>query len=170
MDNITLRDYCKNNSDLEIQDLFKFLYQSCFGCEHLVSDYSTALRRINDEMKLASLDDLPGVEELYGDFCRVHLKYLDNSFTPEKLCELFIASSEMQTDGREKLENSLKALISDCENGLIPFDFNDVKKATEKWREEGFTPVHHSDNFRNAHHPAYRVIKNDFLLNFQKSV
>ena len=163
MENIAVIEYCKNNSDLEIRDLFKFLFQSCFGCEHLVTDYSTALSRINGEIELSSLDDLPGVELLDGDFCRVHLKCLDDSFTPEELCRLFIASSEKQADCIEKLEKCLADLISACENGFIPFEADAVKSETEKWRAEGFPPVHHSDKFRNAHHPAYRVIKKELL-------
>ena len=30
---------CCSGKGIEIQDVFKYLYQSCFGCEHLSTDY-----------------------------------------------------------------------------------------------------------------------------------
>lgn len=36
---------------LELQDLMKFLYQSCFGCEHLVSDFSKVKSNIEHELQ-----------------------------------------------------------------------------------------------------------------------
>ena len=60
----TLSAYCRANPDLEIQDLLKYLYQSCFGCEHFVSDFSAALGGIVGELAEAQLDDLPEIEPL----------------------------------------------------------------------------------------------------------
>ena len=34
---------------MEIQDIFKLIYQSAFGCEHLVTDKERALGYIKDE-------------------------------------------------------------------------------------------------------------------------
>lgn len=143
-----------------IQDIFKFLYQSCFGCEHLISDYQSALRMIKQETESSICDNLPEIEMLDGDFCRLHLKC---GLSVETLCRLFMISSEKQTDGKERLKNELNSLIEMSENGDIPFDVEEIKNAVELWKNRDFPAVHHSDDFRNTYHPAYRVIRKEYL-------
>ena len=48
-------------------------------------------------------------------------------------------------------------------NGLIRFTEEEVSAAIESWRQKGFCPVHHSENYRKLHHPAYRVIAKQYL-------
>lgn len=170
MRNDTLIAYCSENTFLEIQDVFKYLYQSCLGCEHLVSDSSNALDRIRDELKAADMDDLPEIEMLDGDYCRVHLKAINERLSAEKLCGLFVLSAQTYADGRERLENELRNLISYAEDGLIPFKKEDVETAIFKWQQAGLEPVHHSASFREHHHPAYRVIRKEFLDRIKISI
>lgn len=157
-------DYYRNNTDLEIADIFKFMYQSCFGCEHLVSDYNTALNWITKEAESAALDDLPDVEYLDGEYCRVHLKALDAEHSAEWLCRAFLDSSQTHTEGQARLENQLQTLHKYVSDGLIGFDIKQLEYETETWRKQGFPAIHHSELFRNTHHPAYRVILKKYLL------
>ena len=185
--NITVIEYYKRNTDVEITDLFKFLYQSCFGCEHLVSDYASALERILNEAEYAQADDLPNIEYLDGPYCRVHLKTLKDKASLEKLCQLFLKSSSAQSSegsqnspvagvkscptdndngtstSRDRLENELENLILLAGSGEIPFSPDFLRSRIDNWRSEGFPAVHHSDTFRNSHNPAYRVINKDYL-------
>lgn len=156
-------DYFRENTGVEIPDIFKFLFQSCFGCEHLVSDYETALKRIEDEMQNAAADDLPGIEQLDGDYCRVHLKMIKDGQTAQKLCRIFILSSAAVPDAKARLETELEKLISYCDGNGLPFSKKEMAQKTEEWRKDGFPPVHHSENFRAIHRPAYRVIKKEYL-------
>lgn len=156
-------EYYKENTNIEIQDLFKFLYQSCFGCEHLVSDYDNALKRIMDEAVEADNDDLPDVEYLDGEYCRVHLKAFATKDLLECLCRVFIDSSKTHVEGEERLEQQLQLLKEYVTDGLMDFDLEQLNSAIDDWKKMGFPPVHHSDSFREAHHPAYRVIMKKYL-------
>ena len=158
-----LAEYCANNTNLEIQDIFKYLYQMCFGCEHLAAEYSYALGRIKQELEEAGEDDLPAVEFLGERFCRVHLKALKDEASAELLTRLFIRSAQKQSDGTEHLEAELGRLAQLAEKGDIPFGSEEVAGAVEAWRRAGFPAIHHSDTFRRAHHPAYRVIRREYL-------
>lgn len=40
---------------LELQDLMKFLYQSSFGCEHLVSDFLPSNQVLNENYKIIKI-------------------------------------------------------------------------------------------------------------------
>ncbi len=163
MKNDAVTEYCRGCSGLEVRDIFKFLYQSCFGCEHLVSDSKKVLKKIKEEMPGAQLDDLPEIEMLDGDFCRVHLKTLKESNAEEALARLFIQSAVKQNDGEERLMNELIKLKLSAKEGSIPFSEEEIDRAILKWRDEGFGPVHHSETFRKMHHPAYRVIRKELL-------
>lgn len=154
-----LSEYCKADPGLDVQDIFKYLYQSCFGCEHLLADKQYVLSRITDEMKYAHDDLLPEAEMLDGDFCRVHLKKLDGGMKPETLCALFMLSAEKQTDGAENLRRKLDELLELAESGDIPFTLDEVREKVSEWEKIGFQAVRHSAQFREKYHPAYRVIK-----------
>lgn len=156
--NCTALEYCKENTQLNISDLFKFLYQSCFGCEHLVSDYDKALRWIVEEALQSKDDDLPCVEYLDGEYCRIHLKALTSKEELEWLCRAFIDSSKKHPEGRARLEEQLRLLIEYSGTGVIGFDKDELEREADRWREQGFPPIHHSEAFREAHHPAYRVV------------
>lgn len=165
MNTSDIAEYCAKNTDIEIQDVFKYLYQKCFGCEHLAAEYSYALDRIRQEMTEADRDDLPEVELLGERFCRVHLKALkgDLEALAEKLTGLFIKSAQRQPDGLLRLENELEEFVRLAGSGEVPFDAEEVTGKIAKWRALGFPAVHHSDRFREAHHPAYRVIMREYL-------
>lgn len=162
---MNVREYCQQNTELELQDVFKFLFQSCMGCEHLVSDYAYALERIDGEMKDAKSDDLPDVEYLDGNYCRVHLKVLKDREAEERLCSLFVKSAKAEPDGKTRLENELVKLLEAAKKGELPFTADEVARGIDEWREGGLRAIHHSARFRAAHHPAYRVIRTEFLEN-----
>ena len=58
---------------LTLTDLFKALYQSAFGCEHLVADPSAAEAYIAAEAEGARPCGRESVEPLDGPYVRVHL-------------------------------------------------------------------------------------------------
>ena len=75
---------------LELQDLMKFLYQSSFGCEHLLSNPDTVQKQIQQELD-TKLDTCNSIEYLDGDYVRLHLNY---GLSVNTLSTLFILSSD----------------------------------------------------------------------------
>lgn len=157
-----LSAYCKANPGLELQDLFKYLYQSCLGCEHFAPDYEFALERIYSELESAEESGLPEIEDLDGDFCRVHLSLVEKGLSPETLCRLFLLSALKQKDGLITLEQKLSDLRLLAAEGKLPFTIKETEAAIVKWQSEGFPAVHHSDAFRVLYRPHYRVIKKEY--------
>ena len=155
--------YCRCNPGLGLQDLFKYLYQSCLGCEHFVADEAKALAHIYEELPEAGADDLPEVEWLEGDFCRFHLKGLKDGATPEILCRLFLRSAQKQPEGAARLTLALEEVLALAREGRLPFSREEAQGAVARWKSAGLPPLHHSEEFRKQHHPAYRVIRKEFL-------
>ena len=144
---------------LELQDLMKFLYQSSFGCEHLVSDFSTVKSSIEQELQNHQ-DSSNSIEELDGDYIRLHLNYGLNVNT---LSTLFIRSSQQEKNGVKQLENKIQTLLDLIFDNTLPFSFEQSKDLLLKWKKEGYPAIHHSNTFNQLYHPSYRLIHKKYL-------
>ena len=150
---------------MEIEDLFKFLFQSSFGCEHMVSSLEGAIEYIRLESEKISDEKADGelIDCLDGDYVRVHLSCLKRGIDVDTLGKLFYLSAKSETDGKAKLEEKLSiARVLICETAL-PFLLCDFDAAVEKWKDLGYPAIHHSEKFRREYRPAYRIIATDFI-------
>ena len=157
-----LADYCRNNPGLGLRDVFKYCYQSFFGCEHLASEQTVALRRIEAELPEAADDLLPEVEMLDGDYCRLHLKIIPETLSAQTLCSLFLCSAHPRRDAFGRLYDALQRLPRLAKDGKLPFTQEATAQAVADWLNEGLPPVHHSEDFRRKYHPAYRVVRKEY--------
>ena len=158
----SLRAHCARYPELALQDVFKALYQSAFGCEHLIADPSAAADYIRAEAARSGDRISELVELLGGDYCRVHLGILQDGLSAETFARLFALSARHEECGREKLEAMLTALQTMADAGELPFSAQETAEAVERWRRDGFPPLHHSEIFRQNYAPAYRVLRRDF--------
>ena len=148
---------------LEVSDIFKFIFQSAYGCEHLVSSEERALNYIKEELKRVSGDEAPRVDRLDGDYSRVYLSCLNDKVTPEVMAKYFCLSAKVESDGRERLLEKIAVARELIRDGTIPLSLRDFDELHQKWRDAGYPAIHHSESFREAYHPAYRVIANEYL-------
>lgn len=151
---------------LEAEDVFKYVFQSVFGCEHLVTDEAKALEFINREYEREyeniSLQNDNVLEKLDGEYSRVNLASLTLGLSPETLARLFCLSAKEEPCGKALIEEKLDVARELVKSGDIPLPSADFEKQIAKWKEDGYPAVHHSDTFREFYHPAYRVIANKY--------
>ena len=157
-----LRQHCEQYPQLLVTDLFKFLYQSSFGCEHLVSDIEAVKAYLNKEAESAHSAAGEVVEPLDGAYCRVHLDYLKEGLSADTFAKLFVLSGEHVEDGKEQLLEKLSVLSEMAQEEALPFTSEEVKQAIEKWGKDGYPACHHSEAFRAAYFPAYRLMKKEY--------
>ena len=99
------------------------------------------------------------MEALDGDFVRVHLWALaENKVTPEALAERFAASAAVECGSGEEMEKRLGVLLELAGEGKLPFPLEEAEEAVTIWRQQGYPACHHSEQFRAAYAPAYRVL------------
>ena len=144
---------------LTLTDLFKALYQSAFGCEHLVADPSAAEAYIAAEAEGARPCGRKSVEPLDGPYVRVHLDTLKKGLSARTLARLFALSAEHRDGAQAEFEKKLAVLTEMIRQGELPFDADEAERAISAWRAAGFPPCHHSETFRQAYAPAYRLVK-----------
>lgn len=148
---------------MQIADLFKYLFQSAFGCEHLVSSEETAISYIRRELASAEAFGEAETDQLDGAYSRVHFSWLRDGLCPETLGKLFCRSAKTEPNGREALLAKLDAARELIREGLLPFSADSFERELAAWREGGYPAIHHSEEFRAAYCPSYRVIAQEYV-------
>lgn len=160
-----LMQYYEKYPDMQIQDMLKYLYQSSFGCEHMLSSEEKVIELIRKERKDRAhfATDKELIEELDGEYSRVSLSYLDFGLSDETLGRLFCISSKKELDGISKLEEKIDVLKILVQEKKIGFSIDDLENSLNKWRDSGYQSLSHSEKFRASYHPSYRVISNEYV-------
>lgn len=156
---------CRRYPALRPQDLLKALHQSVFGCGHFVTDEAAGLRLIQEELaSLPAGGDRLAPETLDGPFCRLHLRHLaETGLAPRTLFRLFALSAGTGAGDTAALEEKLLCLLELAQKSHLPFSREETAQAVSSWRKNGFPPCRHSEEFRAAYAPAYRVIRREYV-------
>ena len=136
---------------MEPQDYGKLAFQSEFGPEHLVSDMDAVLGYLKREWSELSEDCLTvEAEDIGGGLCRFHL----SACTEEdlsRLAEAFCRSAREHKGTREGLNKKLELLRA--------LDVPGMAAWLAEYEAAGCPAVRHSQTFRDAYEPHYRVIR-----------
>lgn len=148
---------------MEVTDLFKYLFQSTWGCEHMVPSEAVAMDMLRKEFATCPLSPFLTVTPLDGAYSRVHLSHPNEGVSPETLGKLFLRSARKAGEGETALIQKLRIARDMICDGSLPFSLSEFDREEAQWRAIGYPAVHHSDTFRRAYHPAYRVLANGYV-------
>ena len=143
---------------LQIEDVFKYLFHSACGCEHLVSDEQAALYYVQREYDAMHGQTDARIERLDGSYARVHLGILAEGLHPRTLARLFYLSALPEPSGKTQLEDKLRIAREMIADGTLPFDLSEFDRKLAAWREASFPATHHSETFRQAYHPLMIIL------------
>jgi hypothetical protein len=152
---------------MQLDDVYKLLHQAALGSGHAIDDADAARRRLQEEA--AALG--PGPEEPIADvispdgkLARVHLRpYLDAGHDLGALAEAFLQTARIYPGSRDKLAKFCGCLGDLAVAGAIPYPREQVVKHFEAIARSGYPVVRHSQAYRDAYRPAYRVVALDCL-------
>ena len=156
-------EHCSKHPQLQISDLFKYIYQSAFGCEHLVTSFERALAYIESEYQTAKFTDGDEIESLDGDYSRVCLSIINKGISAKTLAKIFVNSSKTEIHGAERLQEKISVAKELVSEGSLPFTTSDFEQELSNWKSLGYPAIHHSIDYKNAYYPAYRVISNRYV-------
>ena len=160
-------DYLKEQSALhpsmQPRDVAKLCYQAAFGAEHLLRDLEAAWNYLKKELEVTpSTELLPLVEAISPEVCRVHLGAWKQTGLPaEWLFSMFVASATVKSAGRPSLEAYLQEAARMAEDGAFAFSPEEWRTFAAEYAAAGMPPLHHSDRYREAEHPAYRIVRRE---------
>lgn len=152
---------------LETQDLVKALYQREFGCGHLISDPEKGLAWLTEEMHACqkSKTESPPLlaEPLQDAYCRVHLNAASGlGLSAKTLFRLFELSAAEPAGNMQAFHRQLDELEALIESGVLALSLADARSFLAAYRSAGCPATRHSETFRRAYHPAYRVIRAEY--------
>lgn len=157
-----LTEHYKDYPRLQTADLFKYLFQSALGCEHLVTSENDAVEYIKREYAQMKEGGKAFAERLDGDYSRVSLSCLDGGMSAETLGRLFFLSAKKEPLGRESLKEKLSVALAMAKDGELPFSVAELQAAINEWEQKDYCAVRHSEGFRQTYAPAYRVVANKY--------
>lgn len=156
--NAILKNHQIRYPAMQAQDAYKLIHQATCGPAHAVTNSQAAREWL--ERELETLHDPypePAIDPISpnGDLVRVHLApYLAAGGSIERLLEAFITTSrEFPAD-----HNKLRAYF----DAALPL-FPGLESLVESLITQGYPAVHHSEAYRAAYKPAYRVALKQLL-------
>ncbi len=154
-----------NYPEMEVQDALKFIFQSEFGCGHLIKDEEKSCLMLEDEWEKADLNKQEELfEQLGGGYARFNIGIAKGlGISPRLFQRIFFKSAEREAGTVEGFYNKVSQLKKMCEDGEVPFSVGEVEEFLEGWEEKGQPLFRHSDKYRMLYKPSYRVVSEEFI-------
>ena len=156
--------------DLEVEDLYKLLHQAVAGPAHAIENPDMA----REWMKLewANLDGPLEGEEAFeplsadGRLVRLNLRpWRADGDSPEAVLNAFVRTAGTLPPDTARIRAELDA-ISACSGRIaigLPIPASEVQSFFSDRAADGYPAIHHSENYRQAYQPAYRVVFRSYL-------
>jgi hypothetical protein len=139
-------------------DAVKLIYQNEFGGGHLIRDEQACLNYLRREYAAVEKDPTaPLYEDIGNGIIRVNLA----AVKPEDLEQLgqdFIASAAKHKGTLDSFLNKLEVLQTLTTEGVFAFDLDALNAYLSEYEAAGYPAVSHSEQYRQAYKPAYRII------------
>jgi len=152
---------------MQLDDIYKLLHQAALGPGHAVGNPVAARKRLDQEIQVLGSGSTEFPQDIIspdGRLGRVHLRaYLKSGGNVDALHRAFVETANTYPPSPDKLTKFCACLGDLAAAGGIPFAQRDVVTYFARIAQDGYPAIHHSEAFRNAYQPAYRVVAVDLL-------
>ena len=167
-----IRIHITRHPEIESQDVYKLLYQGVYGVGHILSE--KAWDRLIEESERINIEDHledPLTEPVSpdGTMIRVNLRpYLRQKMSLEKLYDAMIISADVPVDDDKFLDywHEFKSMVRE-EN--LEFNWEKIREIDNSLSNESPKPRHHTQVYRIAYYPAYRVVQKQVFHEYIKT-
>lgn len=143
------------------RDIYKLIYQGVYGVGHLMSDKArdylveeTGRIIVSDYMARPLLEPV----SMDGSMVRVNLRpFTRLGHDLDRLFEVMVYSSRVKGDNTEFME-LWNCYVSLVREGVIEMELDEVARIDSELAEKGIQAMHHTEEYREAYYPAYRVV------------
>ena len=156
-----LRNHAKKYPLMEPQDAVKLIYQNVFGGGHLIRDPAACRCALRHEYEDTPQDPYAPVLEIIGNgMARVMLNALDRSgYSVEQLGYDFVRSAREHTGSMNGFLLKLDILRRVTASGAFGFSSEELEAYLDTYQRLGCPMVSHSEQYRQAYKPAYRIVQ-----------
>ena len=143
---------------MEPTDAVKLIYQNEFGGGHLIRDEQAAMNYLRMEYDRVAKDlSAPKFEPIGNGIIRIFLAPLSEAEL-EALGREFVRSASKCRGDLQRFVEKLSLLRELTQRGIFSFSLEELDTYLSAYEREGYPMVSHSEAYRNAYHPAYRII------------
>lgn len=144
-------------------DAVKLIYQNEFGGGHLITDEQAFFSYLHREFSRTVPDPAAALyEDIGNSILRVNLAAVKETDL-DALGRAFIRSAAAHKGSAARFEEKLSVLRALAEESIFPFDAKQLEAYLAEYKEAGYPPVSHSQAYRDAYRPAYRIVSKAFL-------
>lgn len=149
-------------------DIYKLLFQAAMGSSHAVIDMESARTLLESELmnpEGGPVEPLKDVISPCGLIARINLRTYSavEKLDPELLLSAFIQTGREFTGSKDTLDLYCSWFIYMKEKDLLPVKFKNTDTFFKDMMSSGYPAVHHSEIYRNAYSPSYRVVALEYL-------
>jgi pterin-4a-carbinolamine dehydratase len=175
MDLSILLEQIENHPNQTLQDVYKSCYQDEYGPGHLISNESSAINSLLQEINTIEKDYAPITlferTGIYGNYLRVDLTLVRDGIIP--FFVLFRALTISATIGGQKSDENWSTIWSEIveeikREGLKFENFEEDLANLDTISKSEDKVVHHSEMYENVYHPHYRIIEKNAFEKFIK--
>ena len=155
---VILITHAKRYPLMQPRDAVKLIYQNEFGGGHLIRDEEACLNYLRREYATLEKDPTaPLYEDIGNGIIRVNLAAVREEDL-EQLGQDFIASAAKHKGTLDSFLNKLEVLQTLTTEGVFAFDLDALNTYLSEYKAAGYLTVSHSEQYRQAYKPSYRVI------------
>lgn len=139
-------------------DAVKLIYQNEFGGGQLIRDEEACLNYLRREYADLEKDQTaPLCEDIGNGIVRVNLTALKEEDL-EQLGKAFVDSAAKHKGTLDSFLNKLEVLRTLTAEGVFAFDLDALNSYLSEYEAAGYPAVSHSEQYRQAYKPAYRIL------------
>ena len=160
-----LRRHAKKYPLMEPTDAVKLIYQNVFGGGHLIKDPAACCCALRHEYESLRQDPYaPLLVGIGNGMVRVMLNAMDASgYSIQQLGEDFIRSSREHRGSLQGFLLKLDILRKVTADGVFAFSSQELEAYLAEYEKAGYPMVSHSEQYRSAYKPAYRILLQKML-------
>lgn len=150
------------------QDVYKMIFQAVFGAEHLLQDKEAAHGYFQREFEAVCPIKEPLYEQIDVNRYRVNLgAWKMRNLPSEWLFRLFVCSVEKAERSEDERQQTFWQYVREAEamicSGVFSFSGKEFEAYTAEYKKEGLRAVHHSEEYRQAENPSYRLVSGEYI-------
>ena len=160
---IYLTEQLNRHPSMQPQDVVKMCYQAAYGAEHLLSDLERAKTYLQKEYDQVEPSSEPLYEQISDKVCRINLAgWKEKKLPIEWLFRMFVASCKVEESAEQQFLEYLQEAEQVVCSANVGFSMKDWEQYLKEYKNAGMPSVHHSEQYRENEHPAYRIADSRF--------
>ena len=160
--NRTMLNQLKLYPEMQVQDVYKLVFQAAFGPQHAAIDSAMVFDWLNGEWATVdTTNPAPEIEPITPDSSMVRVNlgaYKRNGGDKQSLGMKFLHTARHFRGSKKIFLKYWRDVELLAKKDLIPFTRQELADYLRQMKKKGLPAMHHSEKYMQLYKPSYRVI------------